>query len=257
MNERQPQADAVRELFTGTSQEYASLFLARKTGKNFIFRRRLTLAANATRDISGQLFECATGSGEITAAILATGKFAGATILDLSPKMLELSGNRIKNNPAIKNTTRVELICDDIFRFSRENSQRKYDLVICLGLIAHTGRLELLLNQLRELLTQDGVILLQSTLLDHPGTRVERFFSEEGYFKKHGYRINYFRHQDIEAAVTGARLKIMACKRYALGLPFGDRLWGWGNYQLERIFQWWADNHGSEAIYVLKNDGAA
>jgi SAM-dependent methyltransferase len=255
MNERQPAADAVRELFTGTSQEYASLFLARKTGKNFIFRRRLTLATAAARAASGQLFECATGSGEITAAILATGKFEGATILDLSSKMLELSGNRIKNNPAIK--TKVELICEDIFLFSKENTQRKYDLIICLGLIAHTGKLELLLSQLRELLTKDGVILLQSTLLDHPGARLERFLSEEQYFKKHGYRINYFRHRDIEAAVAGARLKITACKRYALGLPFGDRLWGWGNYQLERIFQWWADNHGSEAIYVLKNDGAA
>lgn len=142
-----------------------------------------------------------------------------------------------------------------MFRFARENPHRKHDLIVCLGLIAHTGRLPELLRLLRGLLAKDGVILLQSTLLDHPGTRMERFFSHERYFRKHGYRINYFRHQDIEAAAASAGLIIAACQRYSLGLPFGDRLWGWGNYQLERIFQRWAAPRGSEAVYILKADG--
>ncbi len=107
---------------------------------------------------------------------------------------------------------------------------------------------------LRRLLAKDGVILLQSSLLDHLGTRMERFFSQERYFQKHGYRINYFRQRDIEAAVAGAGLKIAASRRYALGIPFGDKLWRWGNFQFERIFQRWADAHGSEVVYTLKAD---
>jgi SAM-dependent methyltransferase len=254
MIESQPQAEAVRKLFTDTSQAYAGLFLSKKTGKNFNFRQRLTLAVAAARQTSGSVFDCAAGSGEIIAAIIAAGNFDRATLLDLSPKMLELTSSQIKNHISGRAPGECELVCDDVFRFALENSHRKYGLIVCLGLIAHTGRLPELMRLLRGLLTEDGVILLQSTLLDHPGTRVERFFSQERYFRKHGYRINYFRQQDIAAACAGTRLKIAACKRYALGIPFGDRLWGWGNYQLERIFQGWAEAHGSEAIYVIKMD---
>jgi 2-polyprenyl-3-methyl-5-hydroxy-6-metoxy-1,4-benzoquinol methylase len=256
MREIQPHADAVRRLFTETSHEYAGLFLSKKTGKNFIFRQRLCLATAAVREKSGQIFDCATGSGEIIAAIIAAGKFGRATLLDISPKMLEMTASQIKNNVSGKGAASIEFVCEDVFRYSRENSTHKYDVIVCLGLIAHTGRLQELLLSLQGLLAKDGVILLQSTLLDHPGTRVERFFSEERYFRKYGYRINYFRHQDIEAACAGAGLKIAARNLHGLGIPFGDRLWAWGNYQLERIFKRWADAHGSEAFYLLKADAS-
>lgn len=246
--------ESVRKFFTETSEEYASLFLSKKTGKNFNFRERLLLATEATRGITGRMLDCATGSGEITAAIVGQGSFEQATLLDLSPKMLELTGSRIKKNATGEKGTTVELVCEDVFRFAGENADRKYDLIVCLGLIAHTGRLPELLKLLRAMLTKGGVILLQSTLLDHPGTRLERTVSKEAYYRKLGYRISYFRNQDIVDAVTGSGLRVMERKRYALGLPFGDRLWGWGNYQLERIFQGWGKTHGSEAIYILKAD---
>jgi cyclopropane fatty-acyl-phospholipid synthase-like methyltransferase len=246
--------ESVRKFFTETSEEYANFFLTKKAGKNFNFLKRLFLATEATRGISGRMLDCATGSGEITAAIVGQGNFEQATLLDLSPKMLELTGNRIKKNATGENGTRIELVCEDVFRFAGEHTERKYDLIVCLGLIAHTGRLPELLKLLRAMLAKRGVILLQSTLLDHPGTRVERQFSKEAYYRKLGYRISYFRHQDIVDAVTEAGLRVMARKLYALGLPFGDRVWGWGNYQLERIFQEWGKTHGSEAIYILKAD---
>jgi 2-polyprenyl-3-methyl-5-hydroxy-6-metoxy-1,4-benzoquinol methylase len=254
MKECPSDAEAVRKLFTDTSREYAGLFLSRKTGKNFIFRQRLALATAAARETSGQVMDCATGSGEIIASILATRKFEGATVLDLSPKMLELASDQVKKEISVEQAAAVEFVCNDVFRFAGENSHRKYDLIVCLGLIAHTGRLPELLRLLRKLLARDGIILLQTTLAEHPGARVERFFSAERYFRKHGYRINYFRQQDIAAACAAAGLSIAGCRRYGLGIPFGDRLWSWGNYQLERIFQRWADTHGAEAIYRLKAD---
>jgi glycosyltransferase involved in cell wall biosynthesis/2-polyprenyl-3-methyl-5-hydroxy-6-metoxy-1,4-benzoquinol methylase len=255
IKEGQPREYAVKKLFTETSQEYAGLFLPRKTGKNFTFRRRLSLATEAASMASGKVFDCATGSGEIAASIIATGRFVQATLLDVSPTMLDLASKQISDCLPVENSPQVELISEDGFQFARKNSHRKYDLIVCLGLIAHTGRMAELLLLLRGLLAKDGILLLQSTLLDHPGTRVERFFGEKRYYKMHGYRISYFRHQDIEAACASAGLKTAGCKRYGLGIPFGDRLWPWGNYQLERIFQRWADAHGAEAIYILKTDG--
>lgn len=257
IKEYSSQGDAVRKLFTETFEDYASLFLPKKTGKNFIFRQRLVLAATLAAGKSGQILDCATGSGEITSAIIRGGKFEGATILDLSPKMLETASGRIKGSASGNSATKIELICDDVFHFAGENSDRKYDFIVCLGLIAHTGRLAELLKLLRGMLAVNGTIMLQSTLLDHFGTRVERRFSQERYFRKYGYRINYFRHQDIEAACADAGLKISGQTRFSLGLPFGDRLWPWGNYQMERIFQRWAAARGSEAVYLLKNHADA
>ncbi len=257
MKEPQLHVDAVRNLFTETSQEYASLFVSKKSGKNFNFRKRLSLATEAAMKTSGQAFDCATGSGEIITSIVSTGKFEGVTLVDLSQKMLDLTARQINDTGAGKKAAKIELVCEDIFQFTRANSHRKYDLIVCLGLIAHTGRLPELMLLLRGLLARGGVILLQSSLTDHPGTRVERFFSKERYFRKHGYRISYFSHQDIETAVAGAGLKIAASNRFAVGMPFGDRLWSWGNYHIERIFQRWANVHGSEALYVLKADDKA
>lgn len=254
MNECQPGTEAVRKYFTASSYEYSGWFLPKKTGTNISFRQRLALAAAAARDVSGQVLDCATGSGEILAAVLATGQFERATVVDLSPKMLELASGQIKKNLGGEMAPQIRLVCDDVFHFAREKSGGKYNLVICLGLIAHTGRLPELLKLLAGLLANDGIILLQSTLLDHPGTRIIRSITGKRTTRVHGYPISYFRHRDIEAACVGAGLRIASCRRYTLGIPFGDRLWAWGNYQMERIFQRWAGVHGSEALYVLRAD---
>jgi 2-polyprenyl-3-methyl-5-hydroxy-6-metoxy-1,4-benzoquinol methylase len=257
MKECQPEAEAVRNYFSGLSQQYSGCFLPKKTGTNFSFRQRLSLATAAAQKVSGHVMDCATGSGEILAGIVATGKFDRATVLDLSPKMLELASNQIKTVSDGKIAAKVELVCDDVFHFASENAGNKYELIVCLGLIAHTGRLPELLRLLRGLLVPKGIILLQSTLLDHPGTRLIKLLGGSHSVRKHGYPISYFCHQDIEAACGSAGLKIAECRRYTLGIPFGDRLWAWGNYQMERIFQGWAVVHGSEAIYILKSDAAA
>ncbi len=107
MSEYQNQADAVRKLFTETSKEYARLFLSKKTGKNFIFRQRLSLATMAALGKSGQVLDCATGSGEITAAIIAAGRFDRATLLDVSPQMLDLTSRQIKIIPPGKTWRRL------------------------------------------------------------------------------------------------------------------------------------------------------
>jgi len=249
--------EAVRKLFNESSENYASLFLPKKTGKNFAFRKRLVLVSEAAQQASGQLFDCATGSGEVSTAILAKGRFERATLLDISPRMLDLVAKQINEKLARNIASQIELIRENIFCFAPKDENCKYDCILCLGLIAHTGRLKELLVLLRGLLVKDGIILLQSTLLDHFGTRVERFFSEERFFRKHGYKITYYRHQDVTSACADAGLEIFAHKRFSLGLPFGDHFWGWGNYQLELFFQRWAEVHGSEAIYVLKADGKA
>jgi hypothetical protein len=51
--------------------------------------------------------------------------------------------------------------------------------------------------------------------------------------------------------VSYAGLQILEKRRHALGIPFGDRMWPWLNFQLEKGLQGWSSRHGADAIYLL------
>lgn len=241
----------MKKLFTETAEVYAGLFLEKRTGKNYGFRERLRIAVELARGSSGSLLDCATGSGEITSAILAEGQFRTATLVDQSPTMIELARSRIQDGISASRNLAVDFVCDDLFRFMPA-CELRFDLVLCLGLIAHTGRLSELLEGARRLLTPDGSILLQTTLDDHPGAKIERLLSGERYFRRHGYRYSHFSHSDIREACLAAGLEIRSCRRHALGIPYGDKIWAWGNYQLERLCHRLTAVCGAEALYLLK-----
>jgi ubiquinone/menaquinone biosynthesis C-methylase UbiE len=248
---------AVENLFTESTAQYSELFRARKKGSNFGFRRRWAIAMEMSRAISGSLLDCACGTGEITASVLKTGRFDRAVVVDISQRMLDRAEQRIRAETAAMKPAELEFACADVFEFAAQSASCRFDLILCLGLIAHTGRLAELLASLKGILADDGAVLLQSTLLDHPGTGIVRAFSRERYFRRHGYRISYYRHKDIAEACDRAGLRITACNRYLAGFPFGDRIWAWGNYQLEAGLSPLARRYGSEAIYLLKRDGHA
>jgi ubiquinone/menaquinone biosynthesis C-methylase UbiE len=243
---------AVENLFTESTVEYAELFRARKKGSNFGFRRRLAIAMEMSRASSGSLLDCACGTGEITASVLKTGRFDRAVMVDISQRMLDRAEQRIRAQATAMKPAEIEFVCADVFEFAAQSASCRFDLILCLGLIAHTGRLADLLASLKGILAENGAVLLQSTLLDHPGTGIVRAFTQERYYRRHGYRIAYFRHQDIAEACDRAGLRIAACNRYLAGFPFGDRIWAWGNYQLEAGLSPLARRYGSEAIYLFK-----
>jgi ubiquinone/menaquinone biosynthesis C-methylase UbiE len=249
---QEAQANAVRTLFTEASASYSGLFLAKRSGSNFEFRQRLAIAAELSAAASGSLLDCGVGPGEIAAAVLRTGRFGRAVCLDISQPMLELARRAIEPTVATHMVTELEFVRKDIFEFTAENSNRRFNLILCLGLIAHTGRLSELLGGLRRMLVADGAILLQTTLLDHPGVRIVSALTKERYYRRHGYRISYFRQRDILAVASHSGLAVVACRRFGVGFPFGDRIWAWGNYCLEKALQRFATSHGAEAIYVLK-----
>src|SRR5215469_4561430 len=127
---------AVQQFFTGNAAEYSKLFLEKRSGSNFGFRERLNLALEMTAGISGRLLDCACGSGEITARILGSGRFTGATVIDLSPKMLDLARQRLASD-VNGMASGLVLKSSDIFEFARQAHAERYDLIVCLGLIAH------------------------------------------------------------------------------------------------------------------------
>jgi SAM-dependent methyltransferase len=192
------------------------------------------------------LLDCAAGTGQITCAVLKSGRFNHATVVDISLAMLksakELLTSQITN-------AELEFVQSDVFKL--KPSDLRFDLILCLGLIAHTGRLNILLPHLKSMLTAGGRVIFQTTLTDHLGTRIVRAVSLRRELARRGYRISWFSLRDIADACHDAGLRILDMRRHSLGIPFGDRLWPWANFQLERRLQDWTTRHGADAIYLL------
>ncbi len=238
--------DPVAAYFEKLPQLHKRQFAQRASGASFYFQKRLALACELAGASAGRLLDCAAGTGEITSALLKSGRFSHATVVDISPAMLhsakELLSSQITN-------TQLEFVHSDVFNF--KPSHAGYDLILCLGLIAHVGRLDILLPQLKSMLAPGGRIILQTTLTDHVGARIVRALTTRRELAKRRYRISWFSQRDIIEACHGAGLRIVETRRHSLGIPFGDRFWPWANFQLETRLRNWSCRHGADAIYLL------
>src|SRR4030095_12011673 len=236
--------DPVAAYFDNLPQTHKRQFRESASGTSFNFQQRLVLACELAGASSGRLLDCAAGTGEITCALLKSGRFNHATVVDVSPAMLQSAKNLLTLQ--IKNAE-LEFAQSDVFNFKPSDS--RFDFILCLGLIAHTGRLDILLPHLRSMLTPGGRIILQATLTDHLGTRIVRALTSRSELARRGYRISWFCQRNISDACDRAGLRILETRRHSLGVPFGDRLWQWANFQLETRLQKWARRHGADAIY--------
>ena len=238
--------DPVADFFDKLPETHKRQFEERASGANFNFQQRLKFAYELGGVSSGRLLDCAAGTGEITCALLKSGRFNHATVVDLSATMLqsakELLTSQIKN-------AELEFVQSDIFGFRPTDS--RFDLILCLGLIAHTGRLNILLPHLKSMLTSGGRIILQTTLTDHPGIRIVRALTSRNELARRGYKISWFSQRNIAEACHDAGLQIVEIRRHSFGFPFGDRLWPWANFQLESRLEKWASGRGADAIYLL------
>lgn len=238
--------DPVATYFEKLSEIHKGQFGESESGASFYFRTRLRMTCELASGSSGRLLDCAAGTGEITFALLAAGKFHQGTVVDVSAAMLQSAKERLASEVT---NVELEFVQSDVFNFKPSDS--RFDLILCLGLIAHTGRLDTLLSHLKSMLTPGGRIILQATLTDHLGTRIVRALTSRSEMARRGYRISWFSQRNISEACGRAGLRILETRRHSLGVPFGDRLWSWGNFQLERRLEKWASRHGADAIYLL------
>jgi SAM-dependent methyltransferase len=148
----------------------------------------------------------------------------------------------------IKNA-QLEFVQSDLFKFKPSDS--RFDLILCLGSIAHTGRPDILRPHLRSMLTPGGRIIFQATLTDHLGTRIVRARTSRSELARRGYRISWFSQRNISDACDHVGLRILETRRHSLGVPFGDRFWPWANFQLQTRLEKWASRHGTDAPYLL------
>lgn len=238
----------VEHHFSSLLPSYKENFSQKNSGKSHQFRTRLSLVRSLLDRANGNLFDCACGTGEITASVLNSGDFSNVVVSDISKEMLISARNLISKNNNIENIIFQNV---DIFEYKKTTGQ-KFDVILCLGLIAHTGRLEDLIRHLKSMLSTKGVILLQSSLVEHWGVKFERFIGAKSFTRKHGYEISYYTVSAIERVVKSSGMKIVKSKKYCFGFPFGDRIFGIGNYWLEKFSKRFSSKKGSECIFVLQ-----
>jgi ubiquinone/menaquinone biosynthesis C-methylase UbiE len=242
----------VQSHFDVLAERYVTNFEAPRSARTHNFVTRLALAAELAQGRGGRLLDCACGTGEVTAAVVKAAQSHEADLVDLTPAMLE----RCRSTFAAAGLAeRVRFHQGDAFTFEPPAGPGGYRLVLCLGLIAHTGRVVELLSRLRTFLEPGGSILLQSTLLDHPGTRVVRALTERQYARRHGYSIHYTTLSQLEADARAAGLVTVRVRRFCTGVPFADRVSeAWGDWT-ERMGRGWAERHGAEALLELSANG--
>jgi 2-polyprenyl-3-methyl-5-hydroxy-6-metoxy-1,4-benzoquinol methylase len=238
-----------KALFEQRATTYSGNFSGRLSGTTYSFQRRLEIATEFSTPFRGRLLECASGTGEITDAILASGRFQQATVVDLSTNMLGEARGRLQR---LNGQVACEFLNQDIFTVQTAPHAPRYDLILCLGLIAHTGRLTQLLTHLSGLLAPGGGIVLQSSLMDHVGNRMKRLLTAKKYARTDGYGISYFTSDDIAEGAAAAGLTIDRSRRYRMGIPFGNRIWPAGTYRAERLLDGLSKRFGGEAIYLLR-----
>jgi SAM-dependent methyltransferase len=157
---------------------------------------------------------------------------------------------------------RGELCCDqpnkgidftvgDIFDIADRDGE-KYDCILCLGLIAHTGRLQELLTLLARILTPSGKIVLQSSNADHLGILITRLLTKKWYLRRQGYKISYYSQSDIESAAHESGFQINSVTKYCVGIPILDRVLPKFNFWIENRFGDFAAKNGAEMILVLE-----
>src|SRR5215831_18996514 len=81
--------DPVAAYFDKLPETHKCQFEERASGANFNFQQRLALVYELGSASAGRLLDCAGGTGEITCALLKSGRFNHATVVDVSPAMLQ------------------------------------------------------------------------------------------------------------------------------------------------------------------------
>jgi ubiquinone/menaquinone biosynthesis C-methylase UbiE len=244
-------SEEVKKFFDDEVVAYSNLFGSEKSGATYNFRRRAFLVGKMLQGAKGRFLDCATGSGEVSRAAIVAANFTNVTLVDISKKMLKKSESVVGEIFPSQSIFYEE---GDIFQKLEDYAaeRRKFDVVLCAGLIAHTGRLDELFSGIDRVLATEGTIVLQSTLSGHLGTVVTRALTAERYRRSKGYAISYFtRHAILEVAKSHGWI-LREEKHFSLGIPFADRFFPTINWWFESRLKKFSERWGSEALFRFR-----
>lgn len=229
---------AVRDFF-GETQRY----LANNTN----IEVRCRIVKEMVGDIeNAKILDLGCGDGSI--GLQFVGASNSLTLVDISHKMLDVA----RNQTSASFQAHVEYVNDDLAHYE---SSSKYDLVLCLGVLAHVDAVEATVRKIAELLKSDGRCVLQITDADRMLGKLSEAYCDVRNRLGRGYpkRMNRIGGRELCSFAAQCGMKYVAERRYASLLPGMGRLpiqWR-KKYQIFTLNAPSLARYGSEAILLF------
>jgi ubiquinone/menaquinone biosynthesis C-methylase UbiE len=213
--------------------------------------RKETVEAFTTGLHFTHVLDIPSGTGAMSIPLL--NRAEKLSLIDISANMLSIA----KKNIPVENTFKTEIINADFFTLNlKENS---YDLIICLGLLAHVNSPEQLLHKLASLLKPGGMLIIQNTDSSHFYSHLIRLYlGAKNLIHKQAYKLNKVSAAFIEKTLQQNNLELVKCYRYNQSfLGLSNLFSNEKKYKLTRSFFGNATNpkhqsFGSDYTYLFK-----
>jgi ubiquinone/menaquinone biosynthesis C-methylase UbiE len=235
--------EAVKELFENTG---------RYLKYDYNLRIRQETLEFFTRELRPEnVLDMPCGNGEISMQLL--NRTGNLVMMDVSRNMISLAKKNVPENFKHK----VELINADFFKV--DLTGQTFDLVICLGILAHVESPESLLTRISGLVKPGGYLVIQNTDAKHFYNYLIRFYlGAKNIFKRQSYRLNNFRGETLEVILAANGLVREKMFRYNQSfLGFSNLFSNERKYALTRRIFGSAEHpknqsFGSDVTYLFK-----
>jgi len=248
---------AFQEKFSkSTAVNYKSQSIKRFFDNTEVYLRKdfgVSVRAIAVRSLLGELnssaiLDLGCGDGRVSLQYLSYSN--KLTLVDLSEKMLERA--RVNTSGALKRN--VEYVNQDFLDLAWKDS---FDVVLCIGVLAHVVSVENAVAQVATFLRSGGRCIMQVTDSERLIAKIEGFYhSKQSRAQSYGYSLNSPTLLKIVSLARSKGLKLRDERRYSLLLPGMGKLpnrWLY-EYQLKTLNNRFLSRYGSEVLLLFSKD---
>ncbi len=211
--------------------------------REFDIRIRVETVQEFTRGVTFEhILDIGCGNGAISLPLLTRCQCQHLTLMDISANMLALARENI--TPDLRN--KVEFINENLMSFNFD--PQGYDLVLCLGVLAHVDSPEAVIAKISGLLKPGGTLILEVTDSYHPvGRAIAVYHRLLNFIRPTTYNLNRVRIADIIRTCLKCRLIPSAFYRYSLPPPGSHRVFSQNTlYRITRAVFGSSDHNRNE-----------
>ena len=195
---------------------------------------------------NANILDLGCGNGSIALQFL--NELNHLTLVDVSQNMLEVA--RAETPPGLRRN--VEYVNEDL---ALRVVSGKYDLVICLGVLAHVDAVEATITKIADMLKADGRCILQITDADQILGKLTGLYCglRNQLSRRYPIAMNKTGARRVRSLASQAKMKCLAERRYASPLPgMGQIPLTWRRkYQLFTLNTPWLSRHSAEVILLF------
>lgn len=194
------------------------------------------------------------GNGAISLPLLR--EYNRLTLLDVSNNMLSIARSHIPTEYA----SRVETKNEDFM--SAELQSQCYDLILCLGVLAHVDSPANVIAKIVSLLQPNGSVIVQNFDFQHAvGYLFDRYSTLRNVLLRTPYTLNRLSGKKLVEMFANQGLELAAVYRYNLPVPGAARLFSNDSmyHFIRKVYGTYNKNYGSwlgsECIYHFRKPG--